>query len=95
MRKQLSAELGDPDFLNVVFDMDIVEKDQNTNQDGSNEAKKGKPGDKIKSKGKENNKSKGIDKTRAFKVSQQQHLRRLMKLMSNLTIFGFSRKQQS
>ncbi|CAJ1958010.1 unnamed protein product [Cylindrotheca closterium] len=67
LRKQLSADLGDPDFLNVVFDMDVVEKEQNIHQVGSNEAKKRNSGDKIKSKGKENNKSKGIDKTRAVK----------------------------
>lgn len=69
LRKQLSADLGDPDFLNAVFDMDVVETDQNTIQDEANEAKKGKSGNKIKVKGKENSKSKLVDKTRAFKVS--------------------------
>ena len=71
LRKQLSADLGDPEFLNAVFDIDVDEKDKRNSRDGSNEAKKGKHTDKIKTRGKENNKLKGMDKTRAFKVSQQ------------------------
>jgi len=68
LRKQLSADLGDPDFLNAVFDMDIsVDNDKESNSRGqvkSNESKKGNAGDKIRTKGKEN------DKARVFKVSQ-------------------------
>jgi len=70
LRKQLSADLGDPDFLNAVFDIDVVEKEKNIIHAGSNEGKKGKSVEKIKLRGKENNKLKGIDKKRAFKVSQ-------------------------
>lgn len=70
LRKQLSADLGDPDFLNAVFDIDVVEKDKKINQAASNEETKEKAGDKIRTRGKENNKLKSIEKTRAFKVSQ-------------------------
>ena len=70
LRKQLSADLGDPDFLNAVFDIDVVERDKKINQAGSNEEIKEKAGDKIITRGKENNKLKSIEKTRAFKVSQ-------------------------
>jgi hypothetical protein len=77
LRKQLSEDLGDPDFLNVVFDMDT---DMDTSMDSESDARrsiespksprrvtKGKEIEKAKEKGKAD-KSKASDKSKVLKV---------------------------
>jgi hypothetical protein len=77
LRKQLSADLGDPEFFSVVFDMD---SDMDTNMDTESDARrsneipkspnrvtKGKEIEKAKEKGKAN-KSKVSDKFKVLKV---------------------------
>lgn len=59
LRKQLSADLGDPDFLNNVFDED------SDSSDNKKEAEK-----KGKGSGKENNKGKSPEKVKPIKVRQ-------------------------
>jgi hypothetical protein len=54
LRKQLSADLGDPDFLNAVFDM---EEDQDSSKETDEASEK-----KDKENEKETNKTTGKDK---------------------------------
>jgi hypothetical protein len=63
LRKQLSADLGDPGFLNAVFDMDmdVVDKED--------EDPKAKTKGKDQEKGKEKEKKKVSDKKKSQKVS--------------------------
>lgn len=69
LRKQLSADLGDPEFLNVVFDMDVDEDVTKSISIPTSQqrASKGKAIEKAKEKGKEN-KSRSSDKSKASKV---------------------------
>jgi hypothetical protein len=77
LRKQLSEDLGDPEFLSLVFDMDT---DMDTTMDTESDARrsneilkspkrvtKGKEIEKAKEKGKAD-KSKASDKSKVLKV---------------------------
>ena len=63
LRKQLSADLGDPDFLSAVFSDDASSKDEERKKMGSGKVS-------IKQNGKENKESKGSSpaKAKAIKV---------------------------
>ena len=60
LKRQLSADMGDPDFLNAVFDMDLSEK-----TDKKTEEKKGK-----KTDGKENNEKSSAGKRKDTKTAK-------------------------
>lgn len=63
LRKQLSADLGDPDFLNRVFDDDDKDGSSTDLSNKRDNEKKGKG-----SSGKENNKGKSPEKVKPVKV---------------------------
>lgn len=65
LRKQLSADLGDPDFLNSVFDED--------SSSNSEESQRKAAADK-KGSGKENNKGKSPEKIKPVKVRASSEL---------------------
>lgn len=75
LRKQLSADLGDPDFLNAVFDFDQEALLQDSAPRSKSASPKGK-GNKFVSDGIENNKS--SRKKQSLFVKKVSHLSSLM-----------------
>ena len=86
LRKQLSADLADPDFLNAVFDMDLEESNGGDVDKRSKDAKQmGKEVEKAPSREKVNkDKVKASDKSKATKVRSTIQIYPIPKLCDNI-----------
>ncbi|KAG7367074.1 hypothetical protein IV203_029744 [Nitzschia inconspicua] len=82
LRKQLSADLGDPDFLNSVFD-----EDSNSPEKQNKDAEKKEKGS---GSGKENNKGKSPEKVKPIKAKPSNVKKGHRRVRSNPSVLGVS-----